>query len=185
MGGKSTLHLTDDAAAAPLPAHGGLAALLTGHILRDGELVILFLKPSLWFIPLQSMFFSAVVIFAAICAAQGGIVAPRSRFFDAAGFLIAARLTWASMHWMGRLYVLTNQRLLRLSGVFSTEVFDCPLRKVADVRITATIRERLLSLGTIDILPCDEKRGPASWQTVDRPKHVHAEIVAAISRAKS
>jgi uncharacterized membrane protein YdbT with pleckstrin-like domain len=148
-------------------------------------LVILVLKPSLWFIPLQSLFFSSVVIFVAICAAQGGIVAPRSRFFDAAGFVIAARLTWAAMHWMGRLYVLTDQRLLRLSGVFSTDVFDCPLRKVATVRLTATMRERVLRLGTIDILPSDERRAPASWQTLDRPRQVHAEILAALTRAKS
>ncbi len=37
-------------------------ALLTSHILRDGELVLLILKPSLWFVLFNSMRFTGVVL---------------------------------------------------------------------------------------------------------------------------
>src|SRR3954471_22297468 len=57
------------AATAGAPTATSLAVLLTRHILRDGELVILLLKPSVWFIVLSSLRFAAVVLillFAAI-----------------------------------------------------------------------------------------------------------------------
>jgi hypothetical protein len=176
--------MTEDAAGS-VPVRAGLAALFTGQVLRDGEVVVLILKPSLWFVPIQSAFFSAVVGFLAIGAALAGGVGPRDRiYFDAAIILIGARLMWASLAWMGRLYVLTDQRILRLSGIFTTELFECPLRKVAQIKRSATFRERMLGLGTIEIYPGDEKRLPGGWQTVARPSEVEAEIVAAINRAK-
>ena len=38
----------------PRSTRTSLATLLTSHILRDGELVLLILKPSLWFIVFQT-----------------------------------------------------------------------------------------------------------------------------------
>jgi len=180
------VHPTEEAAPAPLPAASALAALFTGHILRDGEVVLLIIKPSLWFIPLQSALFAAVVAIIAIGAAlHGGRVAYRDRlYFDLAALLIACRMMWAALVWMGRLYVLTDQRILRLSGVFSTDVFDCLLMKVATARRTATSREKALGLGSIDIYPSDPDRAIATWQTVAHPQTVHTEIIAAINRAK-
>ena len=182
----STLHPTDDAGAIPQPARTGVGALVASHVLRDGEIVLLILKPSLWFIALDSALFAAVVaVIAAAAYLIAGHIASRDRFYiDAATLLIGARLMWGTLRWMGRLYVLTDQRILRLSGVFFTDVFDCPLRKVASARRTATIGERLFMLGSIEILPADERRLPTSWQTIAHPKQIHAAVVAAISRAK-
>jgi hypothetical protein len=179
------ISLTEDAAAVPMPAHGSLAALFTGHILRDGEIIHLILKPSLWFIPLHAAFFSAVVACLAVGAALAAGIGPSDRiYFEAGALLIGARLMWAVLQWMGRLYVLTDQRILRLSGVFNTDIFDCPLRKVAQIRPTATVREHVLSVGSIEIIPADSKRPPATWQTIARPREVLEQIVAAINRAK-
>jgi PH (Pleckstrin Homology) domain-containing protein len=183
------LHPTEDAAAAPVPqpAHGGLAALFTTHILQDGEIVLLIRKPSLWFIPLQSLWFAgfAAAIAIGLTLAQGPLDLLRARlYFEAAGFLTLCRLMWVSLQWMGRLYVLTNLRILRLSGVLGTEIFDCPLRKVAHVRLVATIRERSVGIGSIWIFPADDTRAPALWQSIAKPRQIQSEIAAAINRAK-
>ena len=179
-------HPTEEAAAAAQPARSGLAALLSSHVLRDGEIVLLILKPSLWFIVLNSALFAAIAIIAASAGYLAvGRVMSRSRFFfDAAAILIVARMMWATLQWMGRLYVLTDQRILRFAGVFFTDVFDCPLRKVAAARRTATVNERILALGSIEILPSDDRRLPTSWQTISRPKEIHAVVVAAITKAR-
>ena len=71
----------------------------------------------------------------------------------AAIFLLAGRIMWAVLQWMGRLYVLTDMRIVRLSGVFNVEIFDCALRKVATTRLTRTFREKLWRLGSIEIQP--------------------------------
>src|SRR3954470_7718138 len=55
-------HPIEGAATAEAPTATSLAVLLTRHILRDGELVILLLKPSIWFILLSSLRFAAAVL---------------------------------------------------------------------------------------------------------------------------
>src|SRR5437016_11226102 len=50
------------AAAPPVPAITSLATLLTRHVLRDGELVILILRPSLWFVFFSTLRFAAVAL---------------------------------------------------------------------------------------------------------------------------
>jgi len=181
------LHPTEEAAALTPAAGAGLAALLTSHVLRDGELVLLTLKPSLLFIPLQSLRFAVIAAFFALLGilANGHHIDQGDRLhIEIAVVLVACRLMVASLQWMGRLYVLTDQRILRLAGVFSTDLFDCPLRKVAEARLTDNVREQLLGLGSIEIIPCDDRRMPSGWQTIAHPKRIHAKVVAAITRAK-
>jgi Bacterial PH domain len=182
---ETCLHPTEDAAALQ-PFSTPLTTLLTGHILRDGEVVLLTIKPSLWFIPLQSLFFAAVVVLLAGTILLVGPNTEHRRLFylDAVVFLIGLRLMLASLQWMGRLYVLTDQRILRFAGVFSVDIFDCPLRKVAGVRVVRTFREKLFGLGTLEIHPRDEQWRIAGWQTINHPNEVHAKVAAAIHRAQ-
>jgi hypothetical protein len=173
------------AAADALPVRTSLGALLTGHILRDGEVVLLILKPSLWYIAFSAMRFTAAVLIIAI-GAQLWLSPGRGSqsIAYAATFLIAGRVMWAVLQWMGRLYVLTDMRIVRLSGVFNVEIFDCALRKVATTRLTRTFREKLWRLGSIEIVPADEASAPSVWQTVKRPVEVHGKVQATIERAK-
>jgi hypothetical protein len=175
------------AAAAPASDVGhatSLAALLASHILRDGEIVLLVLKPSLWFIILNSVVFSGVVLVVSLVAA---VISHRGHdrlYLDAAAFFIAGRLVWAMLQWMGRLYVLTDQRILRLGGVYVVEVFDCPLRKVVRTRQVSILLEKMVLTGSIEIIPRDESMPTAIWQTISKPREIHKRIIAAINRAR-
>jgi hypothetical protein len=166
------------------PVSTSLAALLTRHILRDGEVVLLILKPSLWFIVLGAMRFSAVVLIGIIAAKLWAPKGAAVRIAEIGAFLIAARVMWAVLQWMGRLYVLTDLRVLRLSGVFNVDIFDCPLRKIADARIIRTFREKLLRLGTIVIEPADQSCPCGEWRTIKRPVEVLETIQATVRRAR-
>jgi hypothetical protein len=164
-------------------AHGSLAKLLSNHILRDGETILLALKPSIWYIFLSGLRTIATVALAAMIARilddQRTMV-----YVEAAIFLIAGRLVWSLLQWMGRLYILTDMRILSLSGIFTVDVFDCPLRKVARARMLRIPRERLLRLGSLEIIPSDESMPAGLWQTISRPGFVHQQVLAAIRRAK-
>ena len=163
-----------------------LAALISGHVLHDGELILLLIKPSMWFVVLSGLKFIGVVLIAMIGAALLDQQLPgRNSVYQELGlFVLAGRVMWGALQWMGRLYILTDLRIVRLSGVFSVEIFDCPLRKVARTRLHRTVREKLTSVGTIEIIPADENLPISYWNTVPRPKHVQEQIVAAINRAK-
>jgi hypothetical protein len=174
---------TADAAPAIAPS---LATLLTRHILRDGELVLLILRPSLWFVPLSGIRFIAAVLICMIAATVFAERVPGNPivYVEVGIFLIAGRLMWGVLQWMGRLYVLTDLRIVRLAGVFAVDIFDCPLRKVARTRLIYTTRERVLGVGSIEIIPQDEEQPAGVWQTIAKPRHVHQQVLATIRRAR-
>ena len=180
-------HAAVDVPAAVGPLRGAsLAILLASHILRDGECVLLLLKPSLWFIVLTSLPFSAIV---SIVYIAGQIftnpgVSQSVAYVEIAAGLVAGRMIWATLQWMARFYVLTDMRILRLGGVFSIELFDCPLRKVARTRRLTTTSEHIVRTGSIEIVPAEGEWRYSTWQTVSRPAEVHEQIFAAIDRAK-
>lgn len=180
------VHFAEAATVAPARLSSSLAALLTGHILQDGEVILLILKPSFWFIILSSLRWAAAVCILLVAAKIYGDALPgkNAAYLEAGIFIIAGRLMFAVLQWMSRLYVLTDMRILRLSGIFSPVLFDCPLRKVAGTRVSFTTRERLLRLGSIDIVSSDSQCGWAQWQTIYKPREIHEQIVAAIQRAK-
>lgn len=171
-----------DAAALRTP----LAALLSGHVLQDGEIVMLLLKPSRWFIVLTSLRFIAV---AAILAIAGWKLWPHllgaPTLWGQLFVLVAAgRLGVAVLQWMGRFYLLTDLRVLQLGGIFQVEVFDCPLRKVERTRLVVSTRERLVARGSIEFVPCDPERPHGWWQTLRKPRDVLQLVDDAIARAK-
>jgi len=161
-----------------------LGTLLGSHVLRDGELVLLILKPSLWFIAFNSLGFALAT---ASTAAALALVDHRMHdnfYFESALFVITGRVMWAVLQWMGRLYILTDQRVLRITGIFGVEVFDCPLRKVVRARMVSTSREKVVGVGSIEIIPADEAVPSAIWQTIAKPKEILERLRAAITRAK-
>jgi hypothetical protein len=155
-------------------------------MLQDGEVILMILKPSLWFILLSSLRWAAMIAIGLVAAKiyDEQLPGKNSAYLEAGIFVIAGRLMFAVLQWMSRIYVLTDMRILRLSGIFTPELFDCPLRKVAGTRVSFTTRERVLGLGSIDIGSSDPDCGATQWQTIVRPRQVHEAIVAAIQRAK-
>lgn len=174
-----------EAAASPSAA-GPIAALLTRHIIQDGEVILLVLKPSIWFIPismLKSAAFTFILMIAAVLA-DDQLPGHSRTYVEVGVFVLGGRLMWSVLQWMSRLYILTDMRIATLWGIFTHEISDCPLRKVARTRILRTTRERLLALGSIEIIPLDEALPIGLWQTVARPVAVNEQIIAAISKAK-
>lgn len=182
------IHTAETSAIAANTRASSIAALLAGHVLRDGETVLLALKPSLWFIAFQSALFAAAVV-ALLVATHGAAErlssVRRVAFIETAVFLLAGRVMWAVLQWMGRLYVLTDQRVIQITGVFKLDIYDCPLRKIARTQVTTNVRERITQTGSIDIVPKDPDAGAVgTWQTVAKPLEVNEQIAAAIRRAQ-
>jgi hypothetical protein len=173
-------------AAAVMPANASLAGVLASHVVRDGELVVLVLRPSIWFILLSSLRFVAAAG-VLICVVRWHSLAEHGMvrsLIELGVTAISARLMWATLQWMSRLYVLTDQRILSVSGVFHVNVFDCPLRKVARTRLIRNLPDKLTGVGSIEIIPQDDEHPFGDWQTVPQPIAVHEQILATISRAK-
>jgi len=175
-----------DAAIAAMPATTSLSKLLASHILRDGEIVLLTLRPSLWFVVLSCIQFLTVALALTISVRFMNLPShATTRSLTEFGVsAISARLVWATLQWVSRLYVLTDLRVISISGVFQLQIFECPLRKAVRTRVTRTSPERCTGTGSIEIVPQDETSPFVEWKTVAHPAQVHQQIVATINRAK-
>ena len=161
-----------------------LAALVAGQVVQDGEIIQMLLKPSRWFILFNSLRFAGTVIALVIGVLlyDGRFIGRPNAAAQVAIFLISARVMLSVLQWMGRYYILTDLRVIRLSGVLTPEIYSCPLRKVADTRCVRTFRERLVGIGSIVMVSSDSD--VSGWQMIARPKEIHDALAAAVARSK-
>src|SRR5512142_789147 len=58
--------------------------------------------------------------------------------------------------WYNREYVVTNRRVIQISGVFRKDVVDSSLEKVNDVKMSQSFFGRLFDYGDVEILTASE-----------------------------
>jgi len=154
------------------------------EVLDDGEVVLLAVKPSAWFVLLVS----GPVLLAA--AAGAGLMelfgGPWPRHAGLLVCLAAAclRLVVACFQWMGLLYVLTNRRTMRLAGLTRGEAVSCRLREINDVTVAWGFLESRLGVGSLRFAVAGRPRPEADWTTVSRPEQVRQKVLEAISQAR-
>jgi len=171
------------------PAQLAVAAadLVPADCLEDGEIVLLAVKPSRWLVLLASW---PVLLAAAVVAVAAGVVeALWSLAIDErvvvmfCSAVACTRVTAGCFQWLGRLYVLTNRRVMRFSGVFHQEAWHCPLRVLDEVRLSATFRERLVGIGSLWLPRRDDRRGGGSWMYLAEPDEALRAVTEARRRA--
>ena len=65
-------------------------------------------------------------------------------------------LLWNGIIWTSQQYIVTDWRVIQISGVFSKEVTDSSLEKVNDVKLDQSFLGRLLDYGDLEILTASE-----------------------------
>jgi hypothetical protein len=60
------------------------------------------------------------------------------------------------LNWYNRAYIVTNRRVIQISGVFEKNVIDSSLEKVNDVKMSQSFWGRLFDYGDIEILTASE-----------------------------
>lgn len=58
--------------------------------------------------------------------------------------------------WSNRQYIITNRRVIQVTGVLSKEVLDTSLEKLTDVKMNQSFFGRLFNYGDIEILTASE-----------------------------
>lgn len=176
---------------APVPALpvDRVEALVPPQLLYNDEIVILLIKPSLWFIPLSCRGMLASI------ALVGGLVAWTQSVFTFMGIgvqsiimitlgLMLLRLFWQFFEWLGRIYVLTDCRVIRIRGVLSVSVYEARLTQLQYTKVHMSMVERLFRLGTIAFSTAGADGPEACWSMIRHPLRVHQEVVRAIRRCR-
>jgi len=161
--------------------------LLPAHLLDGDEIVILAIKPSLWFVVFMSARWLLAMLLVIFLAGWVGPVVPQlntKMVVQGAVALGAARIGFALLQWVSRLYVLTNRRVMRLRGILNIDLFECPLMKIQNTYLTLAWYERLTGLGTISFATAGTGGVEASWTHVNNPLELHERVRSAIHRAQ-
>lgn len=164
-----------------------ITTFLPEELLQGGEVIRLLLKPSPWYILLESMRFLIGVLLGF------GVLLwlYNQEYFTALSrrdlTLLAVgvgtiRVFWQFLEWLGRVYVLTDRRIIRVKGVLSVQVFEAPLRQVQHTETTFSLRERFFGLGTIHFATAGTAGLEASWRMIAKPLEVHRIVVETINR---
>lgn len=162
------------------------AAMLPAELLQPGEIIILLLKPSPWFIvlsPLKHLAMIALVTFGVLVLKSYTPIGFSQRDIVLLGVAAATlRLFWQFLEWLSRVYVLTDQRVIRVMGVLRVSVFETPLQQIQHTNLLFSIRERLVGLGTIAFATAGTAGYEAFWVMISRPLDVHQKVVQTLRR---
>jgi len=156
-------------------------------VLKDGEVVILAIKPSGWFVLLTSW----PVLGAAVLVALGGCLAHalwpgtvvRQTFLLVCLLAAVCRILVACFQWGGRLYVLTNRRALWVFGYARPDVSALALKDVSDTCVSASRLERIVSVGTLAFQRADGQSPQPTWVHIAQGDQVRQIVDDAIRRA--
>ena len=77
--------------------------------------------------------------------------------------------------WWFTSYVLTNERLIRRSGILSRAGLEIPLENINDVRFSQTILERVLRSGDVLVESAGEQ-GQSRFADIPQPEDFHSLI---------
>lgn len=172
--------------AQPIP---GLLAYgqVVQHDLLDGdEVVILAVKPSMWYLVLVSarwLIGAATVILLAPWLVGVYTAVTQTGLTQAALVVTSLRLVLALLQWSSRLYVLTNRRVMCYRGITQVTLLEAPLVQIRNTYVNDRRLERWCNVGSIGFSLKGSKRVDMWWEQVSAPEETHDRIRRAIEKA--
>jgi uncharacterized membrane protein YdbT with pleckstrin-like domain len=142
-------------------------------LMSDREKIVLVTRQH-WFTLARAItveVISILIIFAAaiFAAISNPLLAV---LISAIGFLILlipiATMTIDVLNWSNKQFIITNRRVIQISGIFNKNVTDSNLEKVNDVKMEQTVMGRLFGYGDIEILTASEL-GINLFKRIDEP----------------
>lgn len=162
-----------------------IGAAVPERLLNEGEVVILAMKPSIWFVVLTSWpAVSAVLalgLAAYILGDMLGLQVGHQLVLFFCATVALGQLFVACFEWVGRLYILTNVRILTLRGVLKPQFSQCPLKKIENIALSITTSERLFAVGSI-YFQAEGFDHKSAWFYISQPQEVCDAVNEAVRR---
>ncbi len=158
------------------------------EMLDKDEIVEFSIKPSLWFVAIVSARFVLLVgVLAAIVAVVTRDSGTQFAAYAASLAVLATvlRVVVASLQWASRVYILTNRRVMRFSGVLTVTIAECPLKQIKQTNLRLEAVQRVLRLGSICVTPTAEQGTTIVWNHVAKVGEIYERVIRAIRRAQS
>jgi len=146
------------------------------RLLTEGEEVVREFRPH-WRLLVIPVFWSLAGIAIVVVTWK---YTPDNDIFDWAitGAVIAGSfrlVMYPLTSWWFTSYVLTNERLIRRSGILSRAGLEMPLENINDVRFSQSVFERMLRSGDVLVESAGE-RGQSRFADIPEPEDFHSLI---------
>jgi uncharacterized membrane protein YdbT with pleckstrin-like domain len=157
--------------------------------LHESEEIVIDRKPHLWFLVKPIL---AVIAASALAIAAANFINPgagdKNGWITWAGVvLVAIALLWLLeefLRWRTINFVVTTDRLIYRSGLFSKQGKEIPLERINDISFKQSIWERLIGAGDL-LIESGGEQGQQRFYNVKKPFHVQNEIYRQIERTQA
>jgi uncharacterized membrane protein YdbT with pleckstrin-like domain len=129
------------------------------RLLGEREEIILVTRPH-WFVLVQHIMLEIVLALVIVAIIIVFRVFIPDQPLALLGFLLViiplVSLARDTIIWSNHKYIVTNRRVIQISGVFNKNVIDSSLEKVNDVKLAQSFLGRLFNYGDVEILTASE-----------------------------
>ncbi len=164
---------------------------MSGHYLQsllgERENIILDIRHH-WFVLASSILLEVVlilIIFAATLALSiylNNANSPAVLIVPVIGFiLLLVPITTGTrdvLNWTNHQFIITNHRVMQISGIFNKSVIDSSLDKVNDIKMDQSALGRMFGYGDIEILTASEL-GVNLFKKIDNPVKFKSALINA------
>lgn len=154
---------------------------MAGHymqsLLGEQEKIILVTRHH-WFILVRSILLEIVLILIIFSATLFGTITltqtqpPAAVIVPIIGFILMlipiVTGTRDVLEWTNHQFIITNRRVMQISGIFNKSVIDSSLEKVNDIKMEISALGRMFGYGDIEILTASEL-GVNLFKQIDSP----------------
>ncbi len=131
------------------------------NLLSEREKIILVSRQH-WFLLASSIFFelTAIIIIFAATVTLAIVYQLYALIIAGIGFVLMLIPVFSMIHdilvWSNHQYLVTNRRVMQISGVINKAIIDSSLEKVNDVKMEQSALGRMFNYGDIEILTASE-----------------------------
>jgi uncharacterized membrane protein YdbT with pleckstrin-like domain len=152
------------------------------RLLNEGEEVVLDLHPHWWF--LSGPVATVLVVVAASLAGYAAGIPPAMQLVLVAAVLLS--LVWLLdryARWHTTSFVLTNDRIVRRTGVISKRGREIPLDHINDISYNQTVFDRIIGAGDLSVESAGQ-RGQEVFPDLPKPGVIQNEVYRLLEQDK-
>ena len=156
--------------------------IIPARMLEAGERVIFAGRPQKFYFLFRPAIISLILLIGGVVL----IVLIHTRVKLVGAVLISAAVVFFVIHllrWRKTIYGFTNRRLFKHQGIIAKDIYETPLSRIQDIRVTISISQRLAGCGDIFITTAGTEGSACVWKDISRPQMVKNLLAGQIDQA--
>jgi len=163
------------------------------RMLQDDESIVMRLRPSRWFILLESVPLLILLVVLGLVLNTAvwlmefmGLAAimESAAIWLAAGWVAVLTVAWQYLQWRFRRYILTSHRVITAAGVVRRSIYETSLEHVRQTLISVSVMERCTGIGSLLMATAGTAVYDTAWFMIADPVGAQQAVQEQIRRIR-